>query len=132
MTRRTRSIWRARSAGGGVRTSWHRRRRSRCTGAASLVWWPRRKRWTRRGDRPRWVSVLLAGGQGAAAVAGGFEGSDEGGSYAVVLEFADGVDGGARRGGDVLAELHRVLAAVAEHRRGTDRGLDDQVVGLVA
>src|SRR5690606_33668574 len=78
------------------------------------------------------TSVLAAGGQLAAAVAGGFEGGDEGGPDAVVLEFADGVDGGARRGGHVLAEPDGVLAAVAEHGGRADRGLDDQVVGLVA
>lgn len=35
-------------------------------------------------------------------------------------------------GGDVFAELDGVFAAVAEHRGGADRGLDDQLVGLVA
>nr|WP_255345737.1 hypothetical protein [Streptomyces chartreusis] len=49
----------------------------------------------------------------------------------MVLEFADGVDGGAGGGRDVLAELDGVFTAVAEHRRGADRGLDDQVVRLV-
>ncbi len=38
--------------------------------------------------------------------AGGLQGGDEGGADAVVLEFADGVDGGAGRGGDGLAEFH--------------------------
>lgn len=38
----------------------------------------------------------------------------------------------AGRGGDVLAELDGVFAAVAEHHGGADGGLDDEVVGLVA
>src|SRR5262245_29621506 len=64
-----------------------------------------------------------AGGQLAAAVAGGLQGGEEGGADAVVLQFADGVDGGAGRGGDGFAELDRVFPAVAEHDGGTDGGL---------
>ncbi len=66
-----------------------------------------------------------------AAVPGGFQGGDHGRADSVVLEFADGVDGGAGRRGDVLAEFDGVFAAVAEHHGGADGGLDDQVVGLV-
>ena len=62
----------------------------------------------------------------AAAVAGGFQRGDQRGSYAVVLEFTDGADRGACRGGDVLAEFDGMFAEAKALEEQT-RDLEDQL-----
>src|SRR6266571_1502827 len=61
---------------------------------------------------PRLTSAKLA-----AAVAGGLNRGQECGAHRVFLQLADGIDRGAAWRGYRLAQDHRVLAGVPQHRR---------------
>src|SRR5690349_20784902 len=72
--------------------------------------------------------LFMCAAELATAVPGRLDRRDERGPYTVVLQFTDGADRGAGRRGHRLAQLHRVLARVAQHDRGAEGGLHDQVV----
>src|SRR5947209_739468 len=62
-------------------------------------------------------------------VARGLERREQRSTHAMVLELADRGDRRAARAGDGFAQLHGMLAGVAQHDRRADRGLHDEVGG---